>query len=90
MIVRTNNNFSKSFDGLMKELFNEFPSAVSKTVREDVLHFPPVNISDSENAYELELSVPGFQKSDFIINLDENVLTISTEKKKKIQRAALK
>ena len=48
MIVRTNNNFSKSFDGLMKELFNEFPSAVSKTVREDVLHFPPVNISDSE------------------------------------------
>lgn len=81
MIVRTNNNFSKSFDGLMKELFNEFPSAVSKTVREDVLHFPPVNISDSENAYELELSVPGFKKSDFIINLDENVLTISTEKK---------
>ena len=45
--VKVNNNF-RSFDGFMKDLFNEFPAAVSKTVREDVLHFPPVNITDKK------------------------------------------
>jgi HSP20 family protein len=74
------NNY-RSLDGLMKEIFNEFPSAVSKTVREDVLHYPPVNITDKSNAYLIELSVPGFEKSDFNVKLDNNILTVSTEKK---------
>lgn len=81
MLVRTNNNFSKTIDGLMHEIFNEFPSTLSKTVREDVLHFPPVNISENESSYSLELSAPGFEKADFQINLNGEVLTISTEKK---------
>ena len=75
-----NNNY-KSIDGFMKEIFNEFPSAVSKAVREDVLHYPPVNIIDKANIYSVELSVPGYIKPDFSIKLDNNVLTVSTEKK---------
>ena len=43
-LVKVNNPLSKTFDGMMKELFNEFPAAVNKAVREDVLQFPPVNI----------------------------------------------
>lgn len=78
--VKMNNNY-KSIDGFMKEIFNEFPSAVSKAVREDVLHYPPVNIIDKANIYSVELSVPGYIKADFCIKLDNNVLTVSTEKK---------
>ena len=78
--VKMNNNY-KSLDGLMKEIFNEFPSAVSKAVREDVLHYPPVNIIDKTALYSVELSAPGYEKADFSIKLDNNVLTISTEKK---------
>ena len=78
--VKMNNNY-KSIDGFMKEIFNEFPSAVSKAVREDVLHYPPVNIIDKANVYSVELSVPGYIKADFSIKLDNNVLTVSTEKK---------
>ena len=78
--VKKNNNY-KSIDGFMKEIFNEFPSAVSKAVREDVLHYPPVNIIDKANVYSVELSVPGYIKADFSIKLDNNVLTVSTEKK---------
>lgn len=74
------NNY-RSLDGFMKDIFNEFPSAVSKAVREDVLHFPPVNIVDKKDAYSVELSVPGYEKSDFIIKLENNILTVSTEKK---------
>ncbi len=72
-LVKVNNGFSKSFDGMMKDLFNEFPSAVSKTVREDVLHFPPVNIIDTDGAYVIELSSPGFEKADFIVKLESNI-----------------
>ena len=75
-----NNNY-KSLDGFMKEIFNEFPSAVSKAVREDVLHYPPVNIIDKKAFYSVELSVPGYIKADFSIKLDNNVLTVSTDKK---------
>ncbi|MEJ7611036.1 MAG: Hsp20/alpha crystallin family protein [Ferruginibacter sp.] len=78
--VKVNNNY-RSFDGLMKDLFNEFPSAVSKTVREDVLHYPPVNITDKAALYLVELSAPGYSKADFAVKLENNVLTVSTEKK---------
>jgi len=41
---------------------------------------PAVNISEKEDDFMLELAAPGMQKSDFKINLDNNVLTISSEK----------
>ncbi len=78
--VKVNNNY-RSFDGLMKELFNEFPSAISKTVREDVLNYPPVNITEKKEIYLVELSAPGYVKADFNIKLDNNILTVSTEQK---------
>jgi len=80
-LVKVNNPFSKSFDGMMKELFNEFPAAVNKTVREDVLNFPPVNIIEKTDRYQLSIAAPGFEKADFIIKLEANTLSISTEKK---------
>jgi HSP20 family protein len=78
--VKVNNNY-RSFDGLMKELFNEFPAAISKTVREDVLNYPPVNITDKKDVYLVELSAPGYIKADFNIKLDNNILTVSTHQK---------
>ena len=80
-LVKVNNQFSKTFDGMMKELFNEFPAAVNKTVREDVLHFPPVNIIEKAATYQLEVAAAGFVKADFNVKLESNILTISTEKK---------
>ncbi|MEJ7625725.1 MAG: Hsp20/alpha crystallin family protein [Ferruginibacter sp.] len=80
-LVKVNHPLNKSFDGMMKDFFNEFPSTVSKTFREDVLHFPPVNILDTPVSYQLEIAAPGFEKSDFKLNLEENLLTISSENK---------
>lgn len=88
--VKVNNPLSGSFDGLMKDLFNEFPSNLSKAVREDVLHFPPVNIVEKDNNYLLEVAAPGFEKADFIIKLEENLLTISTEKKEEKSESTAK
>lgn len=79
--VKTNNPLAKSFDGLMQELFNDLPAGFGKTVREDVLGFPPVNITEKNDYYHLEVAAPGFEKADFNVKLDGNILTISAEKK---------
>lgn len=79
-LVKVNNPIAKSFDGLLNDLFNEMPS-FGKNLREDVFAFPPVNITENVNAYQLDVAVPGMEKTDFNLKLDNNILTISTEKK---------
>ncbi len=40
---------------------------------------PAVNIKDNEKNFELELAVPGVKKEDFMIEVDHDVLMISSE-----------
>ena len=43
--------------------------------------FVPVNVKETEKAYELEVIAPGFEKRRFQISLDDKLLTVSAEKK---------
>ena len=81
MTVKVNNPITKTFDGFFNEIFNELPANFGKTMREDVLNFPPVNIIEKKDHYHLQLSAPGFEKADFSIKLDGKLLTLSAEKK---------
>jgi HSP20 family protein len=54
-----------------KPLFNDMPN----------MHFPAVNISETDTAYDIELAVPGFKKEDFKLKVEDDVLTISAEGK---------
>lgn len=83
--VKVNNPVAKNFDGLMNELFNEFPATFSKNFRENVLHFPPVNITEKTDAYHIEVAAPGMAKTDFSIKLDDKLLTISAEQKAEVK-----
>jgi HSP20 family protein len=75
-------NFDRNFDNMVDELFNGLP-----VVLNDGYNFltkqghVPVNIKEVENGYSLEVIAPGFEKSDFKVNVDSNVLTVSAEKK---------
>ncbi len=80
-LVKVNNPMTKSFDGLVNDFLNDFPATFGKTMREDVFGFPPVNIRENADAYQLDIAAPGLEKSDFNLNLDKNILTVSTEKK---------
>lgn len=75
------NPMHKTFNGMVNEFLNEFPATVSKSLREDILHYPPVNIRETPDSYFVSLSAPGLQKSDFKVKLDNKVLTISSDKK---------
>lgn len=80
-LLKVNNPISKGFDGFVNELLNEFPGGFSKTIREGFTGFPPVNIFEKTDSYVVEMAAPGRDKSDFKVKLDNNLLTVSAEKK---------
>jgi HSP20 family protein len=46
-------------------------------LREYAQFVPAANLSEDQKQYQLELSAPGFDRSDFKIELDEKTLTVS-------------
>ncbi|MBD79191.1 MAG: hypothetical protein CL840_09750 [Crocinitomicaceae bacterium] len=65
------------FPTLMDELFkNELQGSYSN--KETV---PAVNIVEVKNGYELELAAPGFKKEDINLEVNNDTLTISSERK---------
>jgi len=80
-LVRTNNPFAKNLDGLVNDFFNDWAPTLGKTVRQDFLAFPPVNIVEKTDAYHLDVAAPGFEKENFAVKLDGNLLTITADKK---------
>ena len=45
-----------------------------------VMNIPAVNITENKDEYKVALAVPGMKKDDFKIDIDGNMLTISSEK----------
>lgn len=45
-----------------------------------MINLPAVNITEHKDQYEVALAVPGMKKEDFKIDVDGNMLTISSEK----------
>ena len=65
-----------AFGGLWNELFDgDFGLTPSTSM------VPAVNIKEEDNAFLLELAVPGRSKEDFKIEVNKNVLTVSSELK---------
>ena len=66
------------FPALMNELLRPDWFGGTQNVRAAV---PAVNIKENEENFELELFVPGRSKDELIIEIDDSVLTISSETK---------
>jgi HSP20 family protein len=41
---------------------------------------PAVNVEESDKEFQIEVAAPGLDKKDFKVNIEENVLTISSSK----------
>lgn len=68
------------FPSLWEDFFNSDLFNLPTVARRG-MNVPAVNISETDKDYLVELAAPGMKKSDFKINLDRNVLTISSETK---------
>ena len=84
-LVKLNNLNTRDIDpwinGIFDSIFNDSSTLSSFSSQASSISKPLVNISEDENAFEIELAVPGFKKEDFKINLEKLVLTISLDKK---------
>lgn len=47
---------------------------------------PSVNIKETDKAYELEMAAPGYGKQDFNISMEDNMLTVSAERKQQEEK----
>ncbi|MCF6268838.1 MAG: Hsp20/alpha crystallin family protein [Melioribacteraceae bacterium] len=72
---------------------NQFPSIFDRFFDTDIWNWsnrnfsntdttlPSVNVKESKDDFTVEVAAPGFEKGDFNIELNNDVLTISSEKK---------
>jgi len=76
-LVRFSNQMPSLFDRFFEnDLFDWSNQNYSNTNTT----LPAVNIKEDKDGFEVEMSAPGLDKKDFKIELNNNVLTISSEK----------
>lgn len=64
----------------LPSLLDGFFSPVINNVEFTTPSFSPAtNVSETNEGYQIQLSVPGFEKSDFNISLDNGILLIKAE-----------
>lgn len=75
LIRRTSNPL---FPSLLDEFFGSDTPFSALSNRS---HVPSVNISETDTNFELALATPGKTRKDFNVELDDHVLTVSSESK---------
>ena len=80
------------FESLFDEMFNDFDDEIFG--RRPMLpahgggrghNLMKTDVSETEQAYNLEIDLPGFSKEDIKIKFDEGMLTISAEKSEDVE-----
>ena len=73
-------------DQLIDGIWNEFPAILKQDFNDWNRKLSvPVNVKETAKGYQLELVAPGFEKTDFQIDLEKDLLVISGEKKESIR-----
>lgn len=79
--------FEKTFNSLFEDLFQNLPNTIAGNEWNSHFSndFVPVNIKETGDAFILDVVAPGMEKSDFKVNVEKNMLTISAEKKSEVK-----
>lgn len=80
-MANTNSNgyTTPTWSSWIDEVFNRnLPSVFTSNFNTGIT-LPKVNIRETKDAYFVDMAVPGLKKSDFHIDIENQVLSISTE-----------
>jgi HSP20 family protein len=72
-----------SFSNFIDDIINDSFGVQSPLTSHRNSGLPAVNIIENERAFELEVAAPGYKKSDFKIDIEEQTLKISSERTSK-------
>ncbi len=76
-----NSPFEGTLNNCVDTLFSELPVMFKQDFNQTGMKgLVPVNVKETADSYILDIVAPGFEKTDFKINLDQHLLTISAEK----------
>lgn len=78
LLSRFSNQFPALFDHFFENDLYDWSNRHYSTTDTTL---PSVNIKESSDAFEVELAAPGLEKKDFNIELNNDILTISSERK---------
>jgi len=84
--VTSNYKPARTFNNFVNDILNDLPAFAGQNYN----GFPPVNIAETADAWHLELNAPGRSKEDFKVNLDNDQLTISFDKKEEVKTEGVK
>jgi HSP20 family protein len=79
-LIKNNADVKEFIPATFNHLFNNFFSEVATRPRVDKF-FPSANVVETEKAYEIYASLPGLNKQDIKIDLQDGKLTISGERR---------
>ncbi len=81
-VVPTRRKSPLTFDKVINHVLSDLDKSFSKGLATGVQkRQPSVNIIETDDDFKIELAAPGLSKKDFKIDLENEVLTISAEKK---------
>ena len=87
-VLKVNNRpVANNLGYLFDEFFNDYPAVSGNGTRNAV---SPANISETPEAYHVDLLVPGRNKEDFKVSIVKGLLTISFEKKEEVVTEGVK
>lgn len=72
-----------TWSSLLDDFFNRDLTGVFSQNFNTGMSLPKVNIKETADSYYVEMAVPGLKKSDFQIDLDNQVLSIATQVEEK-------
>lgn len=82
MSLIKSNKTGNVFPTLMSDFFDTDNFFSSKWFEREFEHsLPDVNIKENGKEFNIELAIPGMKKEDFKVAVENNVLTISAERK---------
>jgi HSP20 family protein len=82
MSTLTKSNVGRIRPGMVPSLFDKFfrNDLGEWFGKEFVDTIPGVNVTESKDAYHVEMAAPGLKKDDFKIKVDDHMISISCEK----------
>lgn len=83
-LIRKFNDNYPTFRTWMDDIFDTVDTSVN---RFNTASMPSVNVLEQEDAFKIEFAAPGLTKDDFKINLDNNILTVKSEKEQSDQES---
>lgn len=85
-LVKSNGTFFPTIPSLFDDFFNrDWLDSSLANWRVSGATLPAVNVMETNDDFKIEVAAPGMKRNDFKVELDNNVLTISSQREDKLE-----